>query len=51
MQSIEKEFSSPNYGDLAVGFMDEESAAPWYVAAKVVEIFRDTYGRYPGSST
>lgn len=50
MTSIDKEFTSPNYGDISVGFYDDESVAPWYVAARAVEQFRDKHNRYPGYS-
>jgi hypothetical protein len=31
-----------------VELYDNESVAPWYVAIRAVEAFRETNGRYPG---
>jgi hypothetical protein len=48
MTSIEKELTSPNFGDLMAEFYNEESPAPWYVATRAAEAFRDQHGRLPG---
>lgn len=50
MKAPHQELESPDYDDFMNEFYDEESAAPWFVATKAVEQFRDTHGRYPGQS-
>ena len=48
MRSPVEELDQPDYDDFMNEFYDDESLAPWFVAAKAVEQFRDKQGRYPG---
>lgn len=48
LKSPEKEHTNPDYTDLANEFFDDESLAPWYVALRAAEAFRDKHNRYPG---
>ena len=49
MRSPQAELASPQYEDLMAEFYNEESSAPWYVAVRAVEEFREKHGGvYPG---
>ena len=48
MSSIQKELDAPETDDIATGMWDPDSTAPWYIAIRAMENFREKNNRYPG---
>lgn len=49
MRAPHLELTKPQYDDLMAEFYNDDSSAPWYVAVRAVEDFRDLHsGVYPG---
>ena len=49
MRSPREELTQPNFEDFAQEFFESETSAPWYIAVRAVENFRENHhGRYPG---
>ena len=49
MRAPHLELTKPQYDDLMAEFYNDDSSAPWYVAVRAVEDFRDSHsGVYPG---
>ena len=48
MNSIVKEFDSPNTESILESLDDPQSTAPWYIVIRSIENFREKFNRYPG---